>query len=125
MPKIPECDRCLFYCHNPHLVCAVHPGGVEGNNCMDFRKDPNADKEQWEPEGARYINDELVPNRSFYNGEEIIQPHGRWTPQEQLELIDWHPIFTGKCPQCGTAFNRDYVSRVHWDCECGWMDDTL
>ncbi|MGV2831975.1 hypothetical protein [Myxosarcina sp. GI1(2024)] len=25
--KIPDCDRCLLYAHNPHphfLVCAVH-----------------------------------------------------------------------------------------------------
>ncbi len=25
MSKIPDCDRCTLYAHNPHLVCAVHP----------------------------------------------------------------------------------------------------
>jgi hypothetical protein len=56
MPKIPECDRCLLYSHNPHLVCAVHPGGVDGNSCLDFREDPNAQAvELWEPEGAQNL----------------------------------------------------------------------
>ena len=31
MRKILDCDRCLFYAHNLHLVCNVHPEGVEGD----------------------------------------------------------------------------------------------
>ncbi|MBD2302997.1 hypothetical protein [Nostoc sp. FACHB-190] len=116
MPKIPECDRCLLYAHDPHIVCAVHPTGPNNDSCLDFREDPNAQVEElWQPEGATY-----------YNGELIVQPSQRWTPEEQLELLDWHPMFTGKCPQCGAEYDRDYTSRVHWDCsECGWMDDTV
>ncbi len=82
MPKILDCDRCLFYSHNPHhLICAVHPSGVEGNSCLDFRKDPNAE-ELWQPQGARYIDDELVIDRSFYNGVEVIQPPPLTTEQQ-------------------------------------------
>ena len=122
MPKIPECDRCLLYANNPFLVCAVHPDGVDGNSCLDFRsaccvqEDPNAEPvELWEPEGAAY-----------YNGELILQPPQRWTREEQMWLIDNHPLFTGKCPSCGYMFQRDYASRVHWDCpECGWKDDSV
>lgn len=118
MPKLPECDRCLLYAHNPHLICAVHPDGVDGNSCLDFREDPNIEPEElWQPEGATY-----------YNGELILQPEQRWTREQQLELIDWHPMFTGKCPRCGAEFDRDWSARVHWDCpnsECGWMDDTV
>ncbi len=116
MPKIPDCDRCLLYSHDPHLVCAVHPAGPQGNSCLDFREDPNIEPvELWEPEGATY-----------YNGELILQPQQRQTQQQQLELLDTHPMFTGKCPQCGASFDRDYTARVHWDCpECGWMDDTV
>jgi len=55
MPKIHECDRCLLYARNPHLVCAVHPAGPNTNTCLDFRADPNAAAEElWEPEGASY-----------------------------------------------------------------------
>ena len=92
MPKIPDCDRCLLYSHNPYLVCAVHPDGVETDTCLDFRsaccvqEDPNATEELWEPQGATYVNDELVIERTYYNGEEIIQPPQRWTREEQLWL---------------------------------------
>lgn len=89
-----ECCSCLFYAHNPFLVCAVHPEGVSGDSCLDFRQDPNVEAELWEPEGARYIDGELALERSFYNGEEIIQPRQRWTREEQLELVDMHPMFT-------------------------------
>ncbi|MFB2771627.1 hypothetical protein ACE1AT_20400 [Pelatocladus sp. BLCC-F211] len=139
MPKIKMCDRCLFYSHDPHVVCAVHPTGPANDTCLDFRPDPElegkqfvdflgigeSDEEQWEPQGARYINDELVIERVTYNGEEIIQPPQRWSREQQLYLLDNHPLFTGKCPACGAAMNRDYISRVHWDCECGWMDDSV
>ncbi|MEH1962283.1 MAG: hypothetical protein V7L05_20895 [Nostoc sp.] len=116
MPKIPMCDRCLLYAHNPYLVCAIHLDGVDGDSCLDFREDPNAQAEElWEPEGA-----------SYYDGELILQPQQRRTQQQQLELLDTHPMFTGKCPQCGASFDHDYTARVHWDCpECGWMDDTV
>ncbi len=116
MPKIPQCDRCLLYSHNPHLVCVVHPAGPRGDSCLDFREDPNAEPaELWEPEGA-----------SYYNGELILQPQQRRTQQQQLELLDTHPMFTGKCPQCGYEFDRDYTARVHWDCfECGFLDDSV
>ncbi|MBD2563938.1 MULTISPECIES: hypothetical protein [Nostoc] len=28
MPKLPQCDYCLRYSHNPHLVCTVHPSAL-------------------------------------------------------------------------------------------------
>ncbi|MEM7712439.1 MAG: hypothetical protein AAF349_02400 [Cyanobacteria bacterium P01_A01_bin.68] len=93
MPRLPECDRCLLYAHDPHLVCAVHPSGPGGDSCLDFREDPSTDPlELWEPQGARYIDDELVIERTYYNGEEIRQPQQRWTREEQLELLNTHPI---------------------------------
>jgi hypothetical protein len=113
--KIPECDRCRFNLHNPYLVCDDYPAGPEGNSCLHFAPDPGATPEElWEPEGA-----------SYYNGELILQPCQRWTRKEQLELIDTHPLFTGKCPRCGHLFPRDSPPEVHWDCpDCNWVDDT-
>ena len=132
MPKIPDCNHCQFFAHNPHLVCSIHPDGVKTDTCLDFRsacctqEDPNAVGELWEPEGARYIDDELVIERSYYNGEEIIQPPQRWTREQKLWLLDNHPMFTGKCPACGYVFSRDYTSRIHFNCpECGWKDDSV
>ncbi|MCP6761903.1 MAG: hypothetical protein NHB32_24850 [Fischerella sp. CENA71] len=140
MPKIKMCDRCLFYSYDYLIVCAVHPTGPDDDTCLDFRPDPELegkqfmdflgiggsdDQELWEPQGARYVDGELVVERVTYNGEEIIQPPQRWTREEQLYLLDNHPLFTGKCPACGAEMERDYTTRVHWDCECGWMDDSV
>ncbi|MEG4596052.1 DUF5049 domain-containing protein [Microcoleus sp. F8_C2] len=94
MPKLPECDRCLLLARDPHLICAVHPAGPNADTCLDFRADPNAEPyELWEPEGA-----------SYYNGELILQPRQHWTPQQQLDLLDTHPLFTGRCPRCERPF---------------------
>ena len=30
-------------------------------------------------------------------------------------------MFTGRCPQCGAEYERDYRAVVHLDCPCGWM----
>lgn len=114
--KIPDCDRCLLYSHNPHLVCAVHPSGVEGNSCLDFRPDPNAEPEElWSPEGYSWYGGELIPNR-----------RSRLTPEEQLEILETHPFFTGVCPRCGYEFDKINPPEVHWDCpSCGWIDDSV
>lgn len=146
MPKIPECDRCQFYSHTCHLICVPHPSGPDGNTCMDFSPDPeyshlshfkdfidlqqrrgldsnepfhnpcgtSQHEQLWEPEGA-----------SYYAGELIVQPRQRWTREEQLQLLNTHPMFTGRCPQCGSEYEQDYRAVVHWDCPCGWMDDTI
>jgi len=116
MPKISECDRCLLYAHNPHLVCAVHPAGPNADTCPDFRENPDAEPDElWEPEGA-----------SYYNGELILQPRQRWTPEQQLELLDTHPLFTGRCPRCEMTYPQYETPLVHWDCSaCGWVDDSV
>jgi hypothetical protein len=43
----------------------------------------------WEPECASYYGDELV-----------ITPEQRWNREQKLALLDWHPMFTGRCPHC-------------------------
>lgn len=148
MPKIPDCDRCHFCAHDYHLVCAPHPDGSDADTCPDFSPNPELegkrfvdfvsllqqsrenftssesfsnpfdlkpDQDLWEPEGVTY-----------YAGELILQPQQRWTPQEQLDLLDTHPLFTGRCPLCEMPFPQNKNSSpVHWDCLCGWMDDTV
>lgn len=117
MPKLPECNSCLLYSHNPHLVCAVHPAGPEGDTCLDYRLDPNAEVEElWEPEGASYYAGELILHKP------------RLTREQQWWLIDNHPMFTGRCPLCGHQFDLNNPPAVHWDCpnqNCGWIDDAI
>jgi hypothetical protein len=129
MSKIPECDHCRFYEGNPYIVCANFPSGPQDDFCPHFALDPDTELEElWEPEGARFVNGDLAiaRDRSFYNGEEIIQPRQRWTPEEQLARLDSHPMFTGRCPQCELTFPQYEKLPVHWDCPaCGWLDDTV
>ena len=116
MPKIPECDCCLFYSPSPYLVCGVHPEGVEGDSCIDFRPDPKKEpEEKWSPQGYSWYGDELIANRP-----------SRYSQTEHLEILDTHPLFTGRCPECGYEFERENPPRVHYDCpSCGWVDDSI
>ncbi|PSB28583.1 hypothetical protein [Chlorogloea sp. CCALA 695] len=133
--------------HDSHLVCAVHPNGQNRDSCPDFQQNPdleirkfvdflgllqqvesdhncnepfsnpfalNPDEGQWEPEGA-----------SYYNGELILQREQR-AREEQLWLLDNHPLFTSVCPACRYHFTPANLYVVHFDCpSCGWIDDSV
>jgi len=80
---------------------------------VHFARLPDAEPEElWEPQGASY------------NSELILQPKQRWTTEEQLWLLDHHPMFTGRCRACERPFPR-YEAAGAWDCPCGWMDDSV
>lgn len=88
----------------------------ELEKCPDHDPDPNAleDNGWWKPQQA-----------GSYNGEVIASPVDRLAKTQQLELLLWHPLFTGLCPQCRHPFTPD-DDRIHWYCsECGWKDDTV
>lgn len=134
MLKTANCETCLYYAHNSHLVCAVHPSGHDSNSCPDFQADPDigktkfvdflgllqiesnrnsyephSDEEQWQPEGATY-----------YNGELILQR------EEKLWLQDNYPLFNSTCPSCKYHFPQANLHVVHFDCpNCGWVDDSI
>ena len=118
MGKIHLCDTCQFYSHDPHLVCGIHPYGVHGNDCIDYRRREDLieeDEEQWSPTGYYWYDGDLIPIE-----------HQRLTREEQLELLDSHPLFTGVCPECGYQFPKENPPAVHWDCPaCGWVDDSV
>jgi hypothetical protein len=115
MPKLEKCDRCLFYAHDPHLVCAEHPNGVD-SDCLDFRVNPKFQEEElWSPDGYYWYNGELLENR-----------RSQLTTEQKLEILDAHPFFTGQCPNCGHEFDRANLPMIHWDCpSCGWVDDSV
>lgn len=116
MNKLPLCDRCLFNAHSPYTVCAIHPNGVQESTCLDFREDPNLEAEElWQPEGATY-----------YNGELILPPKRQLTLEQQWQILNTHPFFTGVCPSCGYRFPCHVPELVHFDCPtCGWIDDSV
>lgn len=115
MQKLPECDRCRLNARTPYLLCTLHPAGIEAEECVEFDPDPNIPiAEPWLPVGM-----------AWYDGHLVCSPlEQRWTAAQKLALLDWHPLFTGKCPNCGHAIAWE-PGRVHWDCECGWKDDSV
>ncbi len=78
---------------------------------------------------------------TYYDGQLIPNKPSRYTAEEQLEILDTHPFFTGVCPQCrhkfdgeGRCFASSLSNRhveqdnlsVHFDCpNCGWIDDSV
>ena len=123
LSEIPARGRCTFNTRNPHLPCAVHPCKIVDAQCPDFELDTSLSaQEWWEPEGA-----------SYYAGELMIEPIQRWTREQKIALLDWHPMFTGRCPDCERTLRgaelplvQTHPARVCWDCqECGWRDDSV
>ncbi|MEW6496464.1 MAG: hypothetical protein AB1589_28660 [Cyanobacteriota bacterium] len=109
------------------IVCAVHPTGPDSDRCLDFRPpaEPEEPEEAWAPERTKFVNGELMPERPIYDGEPVPTPRQRFTPESKLELLDYHPMFTGRCPQCEMPFPKYKTPPIHWDCpQCGWRDDS-
>jgi len=122
LSEIPARGRCTFNTRNPHLPCAVHPCKIMHAQCPDFELDTSLPAgEWWEPEGA-----------SYYGGELVIEPIQHWTRGQKIALLDWHPMFTGRCPDCERTLRgaelplmQTHPARVYWDCQCGWRDDSV
>ena len=127
MSKIPDCDRCSFYAHSLDFVCAVHPYGVDNDSCLDFRLSPNSEPEElWTPDGVDFIDGELVIRRDQFRYDCSDTLDNYLTPVEKLELLDAHPFFTGRCPNCEMPFDMSNPRLVHWDCDCcNWIDDSV
>lgn len=73
-----------------------------------------SDEEHLRPQGA-----------SYYNGE-FLQPRRRLTLLATARIAGLTSDVYRSMPGVAVLLrDRDYTSRVHWDCECGWMDDTV
>ncbi|AFY60854.1 hypothetical protein Syn6312_1700 [Synechococcus sp. PCC 6312] len=109
---IENCSFCINYARSYYLVRAIHSSGRNKTPCSDFKT--SLQKELWQPEGAAY-----------YDGELIYQPP-ELSYEERLERLEWHPQFTGRCPNCEMPITQTEPARIHWDCEhCGWKNDSL
>ena len=59
-------------------------------------------------------------------GELILQRPTGVDLEQQLELLDTHPLFTGQCPRCEMTYPQYETPPVNWDCSaCGWMDNSV
>ncbi len=91
--NLPKCSSCKF-ARNP---CPVHPHGIHGDDCLDFR--------------LKY-GIEFAP---------------KLKREEQWQILDTHPIFRGECPQCRHIYDsinnwNDWSNRTDWTCPiCNWQ----
>ncbi|MFB2920259.1 MULTISPECIES: hypothetical protein [Aerosakkonema] len=77
---------------------------------------------------SKLVDGELVLENdiAYYNGEAMRPPQQHWTAAKKLELLDTHPLFTNRCPQCEMPYPSDYKPLAHWDCPyCDWKDDSV
>lgn len=102
MKHLPECDTCTLY---TQYGCRLYPSGPAGDTCLDVRP-------------------ELPEDYGSYLSQ-IVTEVPRLSQFELMTLLDRHPLFTGYCPQCGEPIAQAEPPRVHWDCECGWIDDSV
>lgn len=63
------------------------------NNYPDFEADKILEDEQHNLLCYSWYGDELIGNRS-----------PRYTQQEQINILNTHPFFTGLCLKCGYKF---------------------
>ncbi|HEY9737569.1 MAG TPA: hypothetical protein V6D06_14845 [Trichocoleus sp.] len=61
-----------------------------------------------------------TPNETTYNGDRIPEVQQQLTPEQQLQLLDTHPLFTGRCPNCEMTLLEPQLSSGRWECSCGW-----
>ena len=89
------------------MVCGIHPYGPTKGTCEDFRAIANLPTRQ--PLGGGYQAGDWIP-----------QPSPAPTTAEQLLLLDEHPYFTGRCPNCEMPIAE---AVEQWTCDrCDWED---
>lgn len=120
--KISDCDSCQFYANNPHIVCAIHPSGIDDSYCIDYRPKPSQKlKEFWQPVGWQFTDDGDILRRLTYP----VGNNPRPNLEQSWEILRTHPMFTEHCPNCNYKFDMKNPP-VHFDCpECEWIDDSI
>ena len=110
--KLPECQHCQFNGRwsktdrrsSTYIVCAVHPGGAPEDYCIDFRPICNTQSR------LKLTMEEYM----FYGSDYIAIAPTRLTQSDRELILNTHPLYTGKCPQCNYQFPKDH----HFNGEC-------
>ena len=61
------------------------------------------------------MSNKMYSGYGWYGDELIANRKSRYTKDEQMEILDTHPFFTGLCPKCGYKINENSGSV---NCEC-------
>ncbi|MBD2002753.1 MULTISPECIES: hypothetical protein [Cyanophyceae] len=95
---------------------------LDRDRCLDFQ--PSVEPaELWAQKGTRFVDNDPVLEQPIYDSRPGSMPWQRFTPESKLELLDYYPMFTGRCPCCEIPFEMKKPPLVHWDCtRCGWVD---
>lgn len=58
---------------------------------------------------------------AIYDGKSVPSPLVSQTLKQQLDTLDWHPLFTGRCPKCEMAWLQTEHPKDCCGCKyCGW-----
>ncbi|MBD1903466.1 hypothetical protein NDI44_25915 [Trichocoleus sp. DQ-A3] len=57
-----------------------------------------------------------LPYWTTYDGRPVPMLEQRFTPEAKLEVLDYHPMFRGRCPCCKMPFEMKKPPLVDWDC---------
>ena len=96
---------------------------MDAANCPDFSFiERTAYEQQFSTPVLNPANDAPAENwaplgSAYYGGELVLQPEREMTQREQLDALDWHPLFTGRCTQCEQTL---LTESVNVSCDCGW-----
>ena len=84
----------------------VVPGSVNDGDTLRVGRDGQEKRIRLRgidaPESSQPLGDEprQLLAGGYYAGDWIPKPFPMLTDEERLALLDWHPMFTGRCPSC-------------------------
>jgi hypothetical protein len=58
------------------------------------------------PDHAPVIEDWVPVGGAYYHGELVRDTLSYLSREDRLHLVETHPLFMGRCPQCGSTFKK-------------------
>lgn len=102
-----------------------HPGKKTASLIHEFRLDsaPASPQAPQQSGSATATNNQSSPGRSPQRSS-VAEVLLHMSSLDDLKVLQDHPFFTGKCPQCNSPYIQQDPPPVYWDCQaCGWEDN--
>lgn len=65
-------------------------------------------------------NENKKEEAAYYNREPVYQSGRELSLSEKEQLLNWHPLLTGCCPECKAKIAYE-PTQVDWQCQqCDW-----